>query len=85
MSNICPVCQEKLEKSIDRPDGRDATCFSCPLCGVFILSRTLISSLPAIIQKNKDASAKISHAIRMMQQVNKGTELYTTTVNEILK
>jgi len=85
MSNTCPVCSSQLKEKNEYPGGRDVTYFSCPLCGDFTLSRNLIVTLPNTQQDNKDASAKISHALRTMQQVNKGAELYTTTVKEILK
>jgi hypothetical protein len=85
MSNICPVCSSHLKEVRNSPGGRDASFFSCPSCGDFVLSGSLIASLPEIVQKNKDASAKISHALRMMQRIDEGAELYTTTVEEILK
>ncbi|MFB3787190.1 MAG: hypothetical protein ACE15F_12570 [bacterium] len=85
MSNVCPVCDTQLKDVKESPDGRDAKFFSCPSCGEFILARTLISNLPNILQKDKDARAKISHAIRTVQQVNKIVELSTKTVEEILK
>ncbi len=84
MPNDCPVCQSALTV-VDQLSGRDAAFFSCPLCGEFVLSGTLFTILPHILQDNKDASAKISHAIRTMQNINKGAELDTDTVNEILK
>jgi hypothetical protein len=84
MPNDCPVCQSALTV-VDQLSGRDAAFFSCPLCGEFVLSGTLFTILPHILQDNKDASAKISHAIRTMQNINKGAELNTDTVNEILK
>lgn len=85
MPNICPVCNLELKDFRDHPDGRDAKFFSCLMCGDFILSGTSIATLPDILKQNKDASAKISHAIRTMQQANRGAELYTNTVGEILK
>jgi hypothetical protein len=85
MPDACPVCDLRLKEIAEHPDGRDATFFSCPLCGDFILSRTLIACLPHTLQTNKDASAKISHALRTMQFINKGAELNTYTVDEILK
>lgn len=85
MPGDCPVCRSVLSEVNERPDGKDATFFSCPLCGDFVLSRSLIASLPHILELNKDASTKISHALRMMQQINKGADLNTYTVDEILK
>lgn len=85
MSNSCPVCNSQVNDFVEHPDGRDATFFSCPLCGDFVLSRTLIACLPHTLHVSKDASAKISHALRTMQLINKGAELNTYTVDEILK
>lgn len=85
MQNLCPVCGSELKAITESPEGRDATYYSCPQCGDFILSRTLVATLPTKLAENADASAKISHALRSMQQVNEGAELYTTTVEEVLK
>ncbi|MFZ4438604.1 MAG: hypothetical protein ACOYOS_09275 [Syntrophales bacterium] len=62
-----------------------ATFFSCQLCGEFVLTRTLVASLSHTLETNKDANTKISHALRVMQQINKGAELNTYTVDELLK
>ncbi|MCR4303474.1 MAG: nucleoside 2-deoxyribosyltransferase [Gallionella sp.] len=84
MSETCPVCNSPLKEIRPIANGVDASFYSCPLCGEFVLSRSLIDTLPHKLQKHKDAAAKISHALRTMQQTNKGAELYTTTVDEIL-
>ncbi|MFA5353809.1 MAG: hypothetical protein WC291_06235 [Thermodesulfovibrionales bacterium] len=85
MPEACPVCASTLTNAEILPNGRDAARFSCPLCGDFILSGSLIASLPHILRRNKDASHKISHALRTMQHTNTTTELYTNTVEQILK
>ena len=85
MPGDCPVCRSVLSGVNERPEGKDATSFSCPLCGDFVLSRSLVASLPHILEINKDAGTKISHALRIMQQINKGAELNTYTVDELLK
>ena len=51
---------------------------------IFIFSGTLVEDLPHTLKTKKDASVKISHAIRLMQQVKKYPELYTNTIEEIL-
>lgn len=84
MTEVCPVCNSSLKEIRPNSGGRDASFFSCPQCGEFVLSGTLIATLPHTLQKHKDAAAKISHALRTMQQANKGAELYTNTVDEIL-
>jgi hypothetical protein len=81
MSKPCPVCGSTLEEIKNMFSMQ----FRCPLCGEFILSPTLIATLPNIRQLNKDASSKISHVLRTMQQVNNIPELETYTVDEILK
>ncbi|MCH8079800.1 MAG: hypothetical protein IIA06_08495 [Proteobacteria bacterium] len=85
MADKCPVCASELKAKQEGPDGRDVTVFSCPLCGDYIFSGTLVADLPHTLETNKDASTKISHAIRMMQQVKRNPELYSNTVEEILK
>lgn len=84
MPEACPVCHSPLKEIRPNPNGVDATFFSCPMCGEFVLSRSLIDTLPHKLQVHKDAAAKISHALRTMQQTNKGAELYATTVAEVL-
>ncbi|MFA5016532.1 MAG: hypothetical protein WC504_03230 [Methylobacter sp.] len=81
----CPVCNRVLKKTVVSDSGRDETAFSCHQCGNFVLSGTLIATLPSILQKNKNADVKISHALRMMQRVNKKVELSTSTIDAILE
>ena len=85
MTDNCPVCRSQLNGKKENIDGRDVTSFSCSMCGDFMFSRSLAVTMPHYLEANKDASTKISHAIRMMQQVNRVPELYTNTVEEILK
>lgn len=85
MPEICPVCNSQLKELRPNPDRRDASFFSCPQCGDFILSRSLIATLPHTLQSNKDAIAKISHALRAMQETNKGAKLDEYTIDAILK
>ncbi len=85
MSDVCPICSSQLKEFRPNPGGRDASFFSCPLCGDFVLSGSLIATLPHTLKTQKDAAAKISHALREMQYVNKGAEFYTSTVDAVLK
>lgn len=84
MSNECPICGAELLKPSSNADGRDASRFSCPRCGHFILSGTLIATLPHILSKQPDAVAKLSHALRRAQEHNAETEFNTDTVDVIL-
>lgn len=85
MPTPCPVCESNLINTIESPHGRDVSTFSCPLCGDFTLSRTLIVTLPHILERDPDARTKISHSLRTMQSNNKGAELYASTIDAILK
>lgn len=85
MNDYCPVCQSTLKIKQDLSEGRDGFKFSCPLCGDFIMSRTLVEDLPYTLKTNKDATAKISHAIRQMQRANKLPVLSENTIDEIIK
>jgi len=85
MSNACPVCASQLKDIKEHPNGRDVVVYSCPMCGDFTLSGTLAATMQSVIQNNKDSVPKISHALRTMQEINRGAELYTNTIDEILK
>lgn len=85
MEKECPVCDSNLNNYISGVEGRDATFFSCPLCGDFILSGSLISTLPYVKENNKDAGAKVSHALRRMHEEGNRPFLYTNTVEKILE
>jgi hypothetical protein len=88
MPDACPVCNSGLKEKVP---GSNASIFSCPLCGKYALSRTLISTLPYLLESNKDAIPKISHALRAMQSMKSTTvgHTYTAvdkhTIDEILK
>jgi hypothetical protein len=85
MTESCPICESKLNNKNQAPNGRDATVFSCILCGDFLLSRTLVSNLASYFRDDERASTKISHAIRMMQRVNDCPEFTTNTIEDIIK
>ena len=86
MPNNCPICNTELKKESAIPGTLDATFFSCMQCGDFILSRNIVDDLPYTLKTSKDASAKISHKIRLMQKKNEPVELSSMdTINEIVK
>ncbi len=85
MQDKCPVCNTELKKTSPYNNGRDAETFSCYRCGDFVLSGTLIATLPSILQKNKNADVKISHALRALQRVNTNPELSESMINAILE
>ena len=85
INNKCLVCQSKLKDYVHRPEGKDADFFSCSLCGDFLLSGSLISSLPQILGEHKDAIPKLSHAIRQMYEAGAKPMLLTNTVNKLIE
>lgn len=85
MTRLCPVCQSHLLETPTNAGGRDATRFSCPRCGSFVLTGTLIATLPHTLNRAQDASAKLSHALRRAQEVNTDVVFSTSTIEEVLK
>jgi len=85
MPNICPVCKTELKEEPKENFDRDVTFFSCHRCGDFAFSHELIKDMPGILQRNKNADVKISHALRTMQRINNKVELLTTNIEAILK
>lgn len=82
MAENCPVCESLLNEARGVAGG---IFFSCPLCGEFKLTDSLVADLPDTLQRNKEANKKISHAIRLMQNNSKVAELSSYTVDEVLK
>jgi len=85
MPNICPVCKTELKEEPKEKFYRDVTFFSCHRCGDFAFSYELIEDMPGILQRNKNADVKISHALLAMQGTNNKVELFTTNIEAILK
>ena len=85
MQNTCPVCKSKLKAFTEMPGGYDGNRYSCPRCGDFFFSRTLVQTLPSELSKDLSAWAKVSHALRLMQANNAVAEMSTNTVEEVLK
>ena len=85
MQNKCPVCKSNLIEFEEGPDGFDGNRYSCPRCGNFRFSRTLVSTLPNKLSSDSSAWAKISHALRSMQGNDQVAEMYSNTIDEVLK
>ena len=85
MSGSCPVCRTPLLAESPHPSGRDATQFSCPRCGRFLLTRSLLATLPRTLLSVPDAAAKLSHALRRAQEVNAEVLFSTATIEEVLQ
>lgn len=85
MSQNCPVCGTPLQSLEKHPSGRNVTHFSCPRCGQFTLTNSLLASLPHYLGSVPDAAANISHALRRAQEVNSEVLFSTLTTEEILR
>ena len=85
MSGSCPVCRKPLLAESPHPGGRDATQFSCPRCGRFLLTGSLLATLPHTLLSVPDAAAKLSHALRRAQEVNAEVLFSTATIEEVLQ
>ena len=84
MAEKCPVCKAILQDD-PIPSRGDEKFFDCPRCGEFVLSGTLFSTLPGTLQDDKNASAKISYAIRSMQKSDQEVKLDTQNIKPILE
>lgn len=81
----CYICGSILNKIPENSHGGQSIKFSCPCCGDFVLTETLLLSMPEIVRLNVDANSKISHALRRAQEQNKYAVFSTETIDEILK
>ena len=85
MESICPVCQQELKETQQRPEGRDGDFFSCPQCGDYFASRGALSVLPSKLESVKDSGAKISHMLRQAYEYGDIPTLYSNTIDAVLK
>lgn len=81
----CPICDSQLMKLNTMPKGGDYNSYNCPLCGEFSLTGSLVATLPHLREKHKNASTKLSHALRTMQKPNTNVQLNPYTADEIIK
>lgn len=68
MEENCPVCSSKLISKDPLPRGGDGDSYDCPLCGRFVLVRTVEASLTDMLSRTKDGATRFSHGIRMRQR-----------------
>ena len=85
MSEPCPVCGSALAAPSSNAGNRDARRFSCPRCGNFVLSGTLVATLPHLLSTEHEARAKLSHSLRRAQESNSEAEFTTSTIAEVMK
>lgn len=83
MSNLCPVCDRPLFSEKSEPPDRIR--YTCPHCGDFKLSGTLVETLPDYRSKDPDAGAKLSHAIRRAHETQKIIYITDEMAKTILK
>ena len=80
----CPICASLLTPA-GANTGRDATRYECPRCGIFMLSGSLVASLPHLFASYPDAGAKLSHTIRKAQSAGNPVLLDSYTAEAILR
>jgi hypothetical protein len=85
MPDKCPVCNTELKKIPASGSGQNVMAFSCYRCGDFVFSGHINYTLPSILKEHKDAETKISHALRLMQRINKNVKLSASTIDAILE
>lgn len=67
MAAICPICRSAEGRSKADQTGRDVVNVDCPFCGTFGLAGSLNASIESYLGKHRDASSKLSYAIRRAQ------------------
>lgn len=85
MSMECPICETELSEKPVYAGVGDKTRYSCKRCGSFVLTGTLVQTLPHTLISVPNASAKLSHALRRAQEVNTEVEFSTSTIDAVLK
>jgi len=84
----CPLCSwtASYEGNRSSGDGRAGEQFNCPLCGRFVASQQLRSTLADLLKQDEDTKrALLSHTVRKMQRENGPPFLSTHSVEKILK
>jgi len=86
MDEKCPVCGYVLESSegLGSKTG-DFEYFNCPCCGKFKASRSLLVSLPALLQNRDEKKVHLSHSIQKMQRENHIPYLDSDLARKILE
>ena len=85
MSATCPICNSLLISLDSHPGGRHVTSYECPRCGKFMLSGSLVATLPHLHSTYPDAAAKLSHAIQRAQERAEPVVLNTNTAKAVLE
>jgi len=85
MDDKCPICEYALEPSegLGLKTG-DFEYFNCPCCGKFKASRSLLKSLPSLLQADSVKKLQLSHSIQKMQRDGQIPYLESYLVEKIL-
>ena len=83
MSITCPICDSPATRRERDPTGRDAVLVDCPHCGAFAISSSLEATLPNLRSEDRDATPKLSHALRRAE-ASSSRPLFTTYTTEAL-
>lgn len=81
----CPICSSELETGFRQLGDIDGSYIECPYCGRFKIGGTALVDLADKLREKRENRAKLSHAIRQMQESGSIPWIYTNTVDEILK
>ncbi|MFZ5904311.1 MAG: hypothetical protein ACOYZ8_12260 [Chloroflexota bacterium] len=86
MEEKCPICGYVLEssESLGSKTG-DFEYFNCPCCGTFRASRSLLVSLPALLQGDDEKMILLSRAVQKMQRQDQIPYLDSYLVPKILE
>lgn len=87
MENNCPICG-KLLISVEDPDVKtgDDKYYNCSeSCGEFKISRSLLKSLPGLIQEDENRAFLLSHFLRKMQGRKEIPYLHRDLVENIIQ
>ena len=86
MEEKCPICGYVLESSegLGSKTG-DFEYFNCPCCGKYKASRSLLVSLPTLLQNDDEKKIHLSHSIQKMQKDDQIPYLDSYLIPKILE
>lgn len=79
----CPVCNFEIEPPVQRDYG-DKKRFSCPRCGTYEASRSVLAMLPSRLGNDPVSRARVSHGIRKAIRQNSEFMLSRDKLSEFI-
>jgi hypothetical protein len=80
---ICPICSSNVIEGFKNL--HDDGYVDCPFCGKYRVSGTALVVIPRVVAEERKSSAKLSHAIRLMQDSGSVPRLNAKIIEEIIK